>query len=199
MTYDWLGAATLLIVFTSTVTCFHVPWGSISDFTLCQFWGHSECKFTRDLLTDRYTAAGPHQHNPQRTSWKAGPDSWTRAGYNALISVWVFYDDVVCLLLRFLVLDVSRIFLQYWHSKVAIQSVSKVHGITWKMSSSYVDNERTLYQRMSGNEEFLGLHGLFTTPISSHRLTVMFYMSTNCLNICLSATSHGHPKMASSS
>jgi hypothetical protein len=32
-----------------------------------------------------------------------------------------------------------------------IDGVSKIHGITSRMSSSYVDNKNSLYQRRSGN------------------------------------------------
>jgi hypothetical protein len=37
------------------------------------------------------------------------------------------------------------------HSVKNIEGVSKIHGITSGMSSSYVDNKNSLYQHRSGN------------------------------------------------
>jgi hypothetical protein len=49
---------------------------------------------------------------------------------------------------------VSNVTLVYMYVQY-IQDVSKIHGITSQMNSSYVDNKNSLYQLRSGNAQFL--------------------------------------------
>jgi putative flippase GtrA len=46
-----------------------------------------------------------------------------------------------------------------------LQGVSKIHGITSGMGSSYVDNKNSLYQHTSGNAVSEFLRSVYDTPL----------------------------------